>query len=252
MEWRRVVSEAQWVDWHHIEEQQDPIYNQVIAACENHHIKKLMCVHYDWNIEVIAQFYATLFIEEVEDVRAMHWMTDDMWYHIIFDEFATRFSYRQADKDRFRIHIHNPLGENEIKFMYALGQEGNAGTINVLYTFYSVLNKLFRKTICPRDGDPINISHYAKNLLANLRDGARPFSVIDYIWEEIKDICLNPQKNCGFIPYLMFLIEDVTGRSFPNEGIHMPFRSNPTKKPLIPPAQASSPLKSRSNTLAAA
>jgi hypothetical protein len=47
MKRRRIMSEAQWVDWHHMEEQQDPIYNQVIAACENHHIKKLMGVHYD-------------------------------------------------------------------------------------------------------------------------------------------------------------------------------------------------------------
>jgi hypothetical protein len=241
MEKRRIVLEAQWVDWHHMEEQQAPIYNQVIAACENHHIKKLMGVLYDWNIEIIAQFYATLFKEEAEDVRAMHWMTEGEWYHITFDEFATQFSYGQADKDRFRIHIHNPLGENEFKLMYALGQEGNAGTTNGLYTFYSVLNRLFRKTICPRDGDTTNISYYAKNLLANLRDGAPPFSVINYIWEEIKGISLNPQKNSGFAPYLMFLIEDVMGRSFPTEGIHMPFGPNPTMKPLIPPAQASSP-----------
>jgi hypothetical protein len=68
--------------------------------------------------------------------------------------------------------------------------------------------------------------------------------VIDYILEEIKGISLNPQKNCGFAPYLIFLIEDVTGRSFSKEGIHMPFRPNPTKKPL-PPAQVSSP--SRAN-----
>jgi hypothetical protein len=27
MERRRIVLEAQWVDWHHMEEQQDPIYN---------------------------------------------------------------------------------------------------------------------------------------------------------------------------------------------------------------------------------
>jgi hypothetical protein len=27
------VSEAQWVDWSHMAEQQDPIFNQVIAAC---------------------------------------------------------------------------------------------------------------------------------------------------------------------------------------------------------------------------
>jgi hypothetical protein len=39
----------------------------------------------------------------------------------------------------------------------------------------------------------------------------------------------------------MFLIEDVTGRSFSKERIHMPFRPNPTKKSLIPPAQVSSP-----------
>jgi hypothetical protein len=78
-----------------------------------------MGVHYDWNIEVIAQFYATLFIEEAEDVRAMHWMIGGEWYHITFDEFTTRFLYGQADKSRFRIHIHNPLEENEIKFMYA-------------------------------------------------------------------------------------------------------------------------------------
>jgi hypothetical protein len=200
-----------------------------------------MGVHYDWNIDVIAQFYATLFIEEAEDVRTMHWMMEGEWYHITFDEFVTRFSYGQADKDRFRIYIHNPLEENEIKFMYAPVQESITGTINGLYTFYSVLNRVFRKTICSKDEDPTNISHYAKNLLANLRDGAPPFSVIDYIWEEIKGISLNPQKNCDFAPYLVFLIEDVTGRSFPKEGIHMLFRPNPTKKPLIPPAQVSFP-----------
>jgi hypothetical protein len=69
---RKIVSEVQWVDWSHLIEQQDPIFNQLIAACESHHIKKLMGFHYDWNIEVIAQFYASLFIEEEGSVRAMH------------------------------------------------------------------------------------------------------------------------------------------------------------------------------------
>jgi hypothetical protein len=76
MDSRRIVSEAQWIDWHHMEEQQDPIYNQVITACESHHLKNLMGVHYDWNIEVIAQFYATLLIEEAGGVSRMHWMTE--------------------------------------------------------------------------------------------------------------------------------------------------------------------------------
>jgi hypothetical protein len=74
-----------------------------------------------------------------------------------------------------------------------------------------------------------------------MRDGAPPLNVMDFVWEEIKGISLNPQKNCGFVPYLMFIIEDVTGRNFPKEGKHMLFKPNPIKKPLISPAQVSSP-----------
>jgi hypothetical protein len=76
MDRRRIVSEAQWVDWRHIEEKKDLIYDQVIAACESHHLNILLSVHYDWNVEVIAQFYATLYIEDVGGARKMHWMTE--------------------------------------------------------------------------------------------------------------------------------------------------------------------------------
>jgi hypothetical protein len=127
-----------------------------------------------------------------------------------------------------------------MKSMYAPELEGNVGTTNGLYT-YSILNKLFRKTVCPRDGDPTNISQFVKNLLANMRDGAPPLGVMDFMWEEIKGISINPQKTCGFAPYLMFIIKDVMGRSFPKEGKHMPFRPNPTKKAIIPPTHVSSP-----------
>jgi hypothetical protein len=128
-----------------------------------------------------------------------------------------------------------------MKLMYALRQEMNAGSTNSLYTYYSVLNGLFRKTICPRDGDPTNISQFAKNLLVNMSDGAPPFSVIHFVQEETKGISLNPQRNYAFAPYLIFIIGDVTNRSFPKDRFHMPFRPNPTKKPLIPPSHITSP-----------
>jgi hypothetical protein len=200
-----------------------------------------MGVHYDWNVEVIAQFYATLYIEVGGGARKMYCMIEGEWCNIGYDDFASRFSFGAADAHRSRLHIHNLLDEGEMKFMYAPGQEGNAGTTNGLYTFYSVLNMLFRKTVCLKDGDPTNISQFAKDLLANMRDGAPPLSMMDFVWEEIKGITLNPQKNCGFASYLMFIIEDVIGRNFPMEGKHMPFRPNPTKKPLIPSTQVSSP-----------
>jgi hypothetical protein len=133
-----------------------------------------MGVYYDWNMEVIAQFYATLSMEEAGGARRIHWMTKGEWYNISYDDFASRFSFGAADAHRSRLHIHNPLDEGEMKFMYAPGQEGNARTTNGLYTIYSILNMLFRKTVCPRDGDPTNISQFAKDLLANMRDGAPP------------------------------------------------------------------------------
>jgi hypothetical protein len=125
-------------------------------------------------------------------VRKMHWMTEEEWYNISYDDFASHFSFGTIDVHHPRLHIHNPLDEDEIKFMYALGHEGNARTTNGLYTFYSILNRLFKKIVCPRDGDPTNISQFAKNLLANMRDGALPLSVVDFVWKEIKGIALNP------------------------------------------------------------
>jgi hypothetical protein len=41
---------------------------------------------------------------------------------------------------------------------------------------------------------------------------------------------LEPEKTCGFAPYLIFMIKDVTNRSFPKDEFHMPMRINPTKK----------------------
>jgi hypothetical protein len=95
-----------------MEAQHDPIYDQVIAACKRHHLKILMGIHYDWNVEVIAQFYATLYIEEGGEARRMHWMTEGNWFHISYDDFASHFSFGAADAHRQRLHLQNPLDEN--------------------------------------------------------------------------------------------------------------------------------------------
>jgi hypothetical protein len=108
-------------------------------------------------------------------------MPEGKWCRIGYDDFTSLFSFGTADAHHSRLHIHNLLDEGEMMFMYAPGQEGNAGTTNGMYTFYSVLNRLFRKTVCPRDGDSINISQFAKDLLANMRDGAPPLSVMDFM-----------------------------------------------------------------------
>jgi hypothetical protein len=66
---KKQVSEAQWVDWRHMVEQDNPIFNQVVAPCTNLHIKEIMGFKFDSNKEVIAQLFATLYVEEIRDAR---------------------------------------------------------------------------------------------------------------------------------------------------------------------------------------
>jgi hypothetical protein len=53
-------------------------------------------------------------------------MTEGGWFNISYDDFASRFCFGAADACRQRLHIQNPLDEEEMKFMYALRLEGNA------------------------------------------------------------------------------------------------------------------------------
>ena len=56
-----IASEAQWVDWTHMANLGHEICNEVAQMCEDRHIKDIMGFQHDWNKEVIAQFYATVY-----------------------------------------------------------------------------------------------------------------------------------------------------------------------------------------------
>jgi hypothetical protein len=102
-----------------------------------------------------------------------------------------------------------------------------------LYTYYSVLNRLLRATT-PRDGNPSDISRFMKNLMIALRLGASPFSVGDYIRQEIKYLSEDPKKICNYNPYIMYMIERVSRVEFPKDVTHKPLRPNPVKNPIVP------------------
>jgi hypothetical protein len=103
-----------------------------------------------------------------------------------------------------------------------------------LYTYHSVLNRLLRATIAPRDGNPSDISRFMKNLMIALCPGADPFSVGNYIWQEIKYLLEDPKKIYSYNPYIMFMIEKVTRVEFPKDVTHKPLRPNPLKNPIVP------------------
>jgi hypothetical protein len=53
----------------------DIIFNEVVAACGAKHMREFMAFQKSWNNESIAQFFATLYVQERGDTMKLHWMT---------------------------------------------------------------------------------------------------------------------------------------------------------------------------------
>jgi hypothetical protein len=203
---------SQCIDWAYMENKHDPIFDGVIADCQAKHLRDILAFKKDWNNEVIAQLYATVCFEEHRDTRKLHWTTESQWYEVSYSHFGRLFGFGQKDASRPRIHLALKLEAWKIKFMYPRSKQGNFGETTDILPFYAYLNRLFKRTVTPREGDETKILAYNKNILATMAPNANgfEFNVFDFIWEEIKAISENPLKSCGYAPYLMHMIERVT------------------------------------------
>jgi hypothetical protein len=66
------VAISQWIDWTYMEAKHDVIFDEVVTACRAKHLRDVMSFQKNWNNEIIAQFYATLYVEERGDTRKFH------------------------------------------------------------------------------------------------------------------------------------------------------------------------------------
>ena len=110
----KITAEAQWVDWDHMEKANDPMFNDIINACANKRIKKLMDFRHDWNKEIIAQFYATVHFGYIDGERAMFWMIEGTLYRITYPRFASLFGFGQNDTNRPKLHLQSRLPVEEM------------------------------------------------------------------------------------------------------------------------------------------
>jgi hypothetical protein len=113
------VANSQWIDWAYMENKQDPIFDRVITACTTKYLREILAFKKDWNNEVIAQFYATVYLEGHGDTRKLHWMTDGQLYEVSYAQFARLLGFGRKDASRARIHMALKLDARKIKFMYA-------------------------------------------------------------------------------------------------------------------------------------
>lgn len=77
-------------------------FDNIIEGCKERGVYDLMALQYDWNEEVICQFYSTLFIDPSTQGH-IHWMTQGIHYDISMARFSTYFPVVQDDRDRERM-----------------------------------------------------------------------------------------------------------------------------------------------------
>jgi hypothetical protein len=105
-----------------------------------------------------------------------------------------------------------------------------APRIDGILPHFVVLHRMIRRTLVLRIGDSDAIPAYEQNLLDALMKYER-FDVFDYIIDEIWNIPINPQRSCGFAPYIMCMIETVAHERFYKDVAHEPLHPAVLKDP---------------------
>nr|CAE02852.1 OSJNBa0014F04.18 [Oryza sativa Japonica Group] len=154
----------QWINWEELQAHNDPVLNSVIANCERMGIRSFMTLQQDWCNEVIAQFYATVFFDPH---RAMHWMTQGSWYSVSYPPLAEIWGFDLHDLLNLP-DLHNlPIPTNTDLLPLYIPNDPNVvlGKVDGLKPYFAYLNRMFRRSFVPKDGDASSINRLSRTVL---------------------------------------------------------------------------------------
>jgi hypothetical protein len=192
----------------------------LIAKLEEWRILPLMTFKHSWSTEIICQFWVTVHIDSQHKV--LHWMTNGLHYRCDYRQFSRLLGFDHHDREALSLYDHYPNGVGRANFieagMYVDLQQANGKTVGLKPYFY-VLNNLLRATIDPKIGDSTSIQNHAPRILVCFGLDKR-FSVTDLLWCHIDEVSLTSTQSFPYAPYLMYIIDQVTGFDFPCDMKH--------------------------------
>jgi hypothetical protein len=121
---KHITTKIKWVDWQYLHDLSLPLGNiaqAVYISCREFGLSYLMRLSCDWNEDVVAQFYATLYVDD--NARTMHFSLGSKKFSITLSEFAMLFRLRGAkDNNTFSnlvcLHDDDELAVSKMRFMY--------------------------------------------------------------------------------------------------------------------------------------
>jgi hypothetical protein len=208
---KKSVVNMQWIVWDFIQKEKNncPAFAEVIAACEPHGIKDVMELKYDWNDEVILQFYSTLYLDEKSN--KLFWMIDDEIYSVRLVRFIVILGLQDHTRYPKKLHDDRVMELNQMCFMYEK-DEYKLPKVEDFKPFF-MMHRLLRKTLSPREGDSSRVPQYERNILHVISE-KEMFNVFDFIFQEIWNVAVSNNRSCAYAPYIMKMIEKVSKKIF--------------------------------------
>jgi hypothetical protein len=104
---KKPVVETKWVNWDSMATRRHFVFNKIKATCGELEMTKMMSFKYDWDDEIICQFYATLYFDATR--QKLMWMTDGERCEITVRWFARLLDleHKLTMELEARIHIFN-------------------------------------------------------------------------------------------------------------------------------------------------
>jgi hypothetical protein len=172
------VVRHQWVDIDYMRNKRDMHFNRILEACDFHGITNLLQFSHNWNQEVIAGFYSTLFFDKKEMI--IMWMTNCRRFSIKLTQFAQILGLSSQLNIPKKLHSERVMMPREMKPMYNHNLNFQAPKVDGLLPHFLVLYRMMRKTLALRIGYSEAIPAYERNLLEALMKLVC-FDVFEYI-----------------------------------------------------------------------
>jgi hypothetical protein len=160
-------------------------FNMVLEACDLHGINDLLQFRYNWNQEIILEFYSTLFYDKKEMI--FMWMTNGRRFHAKLAQFAQILGVSSQLDIPKKLHSGRVIMPREMTPMYIQDGGFQPPKVEGLLPHFLVLHRMMRKTLAPRIGYSEVIPAYERKLLDALMKLVH-FDIFEYIMDEIWNI----------------------------------------------------------------
>ena len=89
------TTEMKSMDWNHLIELDVQVVTQAVDTCQNMHLQDIMNFNCHWNEEVVAQFYATLYVDRPG--KKFYWMLQGERFSVTYRRFASILGFPDVD-----------------------------------------------------------------------------------------------------------------------------------------------------------